>query len=71
MPGTLVLDIILIRDLQRIQKVRPIITSHPDLLLTLPLMHIIPLPTPPSSILGPQLEIDEKRAAKQTDDLIP
>ena len=53
---------------KRVEEVRPIITSDPDLLSRLALMHPVPFPTATSIILHPEHDVHEDRAAKETDD---
>lgn len=56
--------------LRRVDEVRPIVAHDPDLLLRLPLQHVVPRARQPLLVLALQHEVHEDAAAEQADDLV-
>jgi hypothetical protein len=51
--------------LQRVDKVRPVVTRHPNLIRSLASMHVIPLAAPSLRVLALERSPHEHRAAEQ------
>lgn len=51
--------------LQRVDEIRPVVTSDPDLICGLAGVHVVPSSAPSLRILAPQRCVHEDRAAKQ------